>query len=68
MSNEIQDILFVFLVANLPSVLQRQPVILPSGLADFIRTSVIESNGDLPFPSDISDILFAYGISEDKLL
>lgn len=68
MSNDIQDILFVFLVNDLSSISQRQTIILPSGLADFIRTSVIESNGDLPFPSDISDILFAYGISEDKLL
>ena len=68
MSNDIQDILFVFLVDNLASVSQRRSIVLPNGLADFIRTSLIESNGSLPFPSDISDILFTYGISEDKLL
>ncbi|MBQ8682852.1 MAG: hypothetical protein IJ510_03905 [Selenomonadales bacterium] len=63
MTGDTQDILFVFLVNNLTAIARNQPVILPSGLADFIRAEVIESNGDLPFPSDLSDLLFVYEIS-----
>lgn len=66
MPDDINDILFVFLVNDLASIVQRQTVILPNGLGDFIRASVIESNGALPFPSDLADILFTYGISFDE--
>ncbi|MBO5245489.1 MAG: hypothetical protein J6B02_05245 [Selenomonadales bacterium] len=65
MPDDINDILFVFLVNDLSSIVQRRAVTLPSGVDDFVRVSVIESNGTLPFPSDLADILFTYGISLD---
>ena len=66
MPDDINDILFVFLVNDLASIVQQRAVTLPIGLGDFIRASVIESNGALPFPSDLADILFTYGISFDE--
>lgn len=63
MPDDIQDILFVFLVENLPLIARSQPVSLPIGLSDYIRTETINSGGTLPFPSDLADLLFVYELS-----
>ena len=63
MPDDIQDILFVFLVENLPLIARSQPVVLPIGLTDYIRTEVINSGGTLPFPADLADLLFVYELS-----
>ena len=63
MPDDIQDILFVFLVENLPLIASRRPVVLPIGLTDYIRTETINSNGTLPFPSDLAELLFVYELS-----
>lgn len=63
MPDDIQDILFVFLVENLSAVVRSQPVLLPTGLANYIRTEVIDSGGAIPFPSDLADLIFVYGLS-----
>ena len=63
MPDDIQDILFVFLVENLPLIASRRAVVLPIGLTDYIRTETINSNGTLPFPSDLADLLFVYELS-----
>lgn len=67
MPDDIQDILFVFLVSNLSSIVQNEIVILPLGLSDYIRTETIASNGSLPFPSDLSDLLFVYELSRQNV-
>lgn len=66
MPDDIQDILFVFLVDNLSSIARNDAIILPLGLSDYIRTEVIASNGALPFPSDLSDLLFVYELSHQN--
>lgn len=63
MPDDIQDILFVFLVENLPLIARSQPVVLPIGLTDYIHTEVINSGGAIPFPSDLADLLFVYELS-----
>ncbi len=63
MPDDIQDILFVFLVENLSAVVRSQSVIFPTGLYDYIRTEVINSGGALPFPSDLADLLFVYELT-----
>ncbi len=67
MPSDIQDILFVFLVNNLSSITRNEFTILPIGLSDYIRTEVINSGGSLPFPSDLSDLLFVSELTRQNL-
>lgn len=60
MNDDVRDILLVFIVNSLSSIAQEQTTILPIGLRDFIRTATLESNGNLPFPSDVSDLFYVY--------
>ena len=66
MPSDIEDILFVFLTKNLSSVIRGQTVVLPLGLGDYIRTEIVNSGGTLPFPSDLADLLFVYGLSRQN--
>ena len=68
MPSDIRDILFVFLVENLSSIVRNEPTVLPIGLADYIRTETINSGGTLPFPSDLADLLFVYESSRQGRL
>lgn len=66
MPSDIYDILFVFLVENLSSVVRNEPAIFPIGLTDYIRTETINSGGTIPFPSDLADLLFVYELSRQN--
>lgn len=60
MNDDVRDILLVFIANALSYIAQEQSSTIPIGLQDFIRTATLESNGNLPFPADISDLLYVY--------
>lgn len=60
MNDDVRDILLVFIANALSSIAQEKETTLLIELRDFIRTATLESNGNLPFPSDISDLLYVY--------
>lgn len=60
MNDDVRDILLVFIANALSSIAQEKETTLPIELRDFIRTATLESNGNLPFPSDISNLLYVY--------
>lgn len=67
MDNDIRDILLVFLANALPAIVRDQTVAIPEGLGDLIRTATFESNGSLPFPTDVSELLYVYILHNNRL-
>lgn len=67
MDDDIRDILLVFLADSLPAIVRGQTASLPIGLIDLIRTATLESNGNLPFPNDVSELLYIFILTDYRL-